>query len=122
MIGSTEILKLSEKTSVEVAVLDGDEVDNADVIVASRSGGLDKDGNFPVMAFSVLSSKIYAVCSVRKINDDAVMPLQSELQYRAVAKRLSMAEIRKLTEWSRPHYSTTTEEVKNEPSAPESSA
>jgi hypothetical protein len=121
MIGTPEVLKLSEKTTVEVAVLDGDEVDSADVIVSGRSGGLDKDGNFPVLAYSVLSSKIYAVCSIRKINGEAVMPLQSELQYRATAKRFTIAEIRELTKWAKPHYSVTEDEAKNEQPAPESS-
>ena len=119
MIGSPETLQLSDRTSVEVGILDGDEVDSAEIIVASRAGGVDKNGEFPVMAYSLLSSKIYSICSVRKFNGEEVTPLRSELVYRTVAKRFTLAEVRKLTEWSRPHYAPADDEVKNEPVAPE---
>ena len=119
MIGSPETLQLSERTSVEVGILDGDELDSAEIIVASRAGGVDKNGEFPVMAYSLLSSKIYSICSVRKINGEVVAPLANIAQYRTVAKRFTIAEIRSLGNWSRPHYAPADEEVKNEPVAPE---
>lgn len=122
MIGSTETLKLSDTTSVDVGVLDGDEADSADLIVASRSGGLDDKGNMPIMAYAVLGSKIYGVCSIRRLNGEEVRPLANEAEYRKVAKRLTIAEIKALGEWARPHYSPSVAETKNDPSAPESVA
>jgi hypothetical protein len=118
MIGNPETIALSERISVEVGVLDGDETDSADIIIANRSGGADKDGNFPVLAFGILQPKVYAVCSIRKINGEAVTPLANEAQYRGVAKKLTMAEKKRIGEWAKPHYSPDEEDVKNEPGAP----
>ena len=124
MIGEPQTLKLSERVTVEVAELDGFESDRADLIVAKIISGNSMGANgatnapfVPITEMMLLSGKVYALCSVRKLNDEPVDPLQNIAEYVGVARRLSLGERNVLSEWGGRFYNPTPAQVGNEPSA-----
>jgi len=119
MIGQTEILHLSDKVTVHVAVMDGYELALADVITSKIIGSDSiKDGNFPMMEMILIQMRVYGVCSIRKVNDEVVNPLKSRLEWAAVASRLSPRDYNALQAWAQPQYNPSEEELKKVSSAP----
>ena len=74
-------VKLSDHNTVIIKALSAFECIQADDIVG---GGESNEAK---------TNKVYAVCSVRKLNDVAVSPLRNRAEFAAVAQKLSLGEL-----------------------------
>jgi hypothetical protein len=103
MIGEPETLKLSDKTTVTVGVLDGYEQDLADGILCSLID-VGPEDQVPMLALVILTNKVYGVGSVRA--------------YAVVASRFTREERGVLSDWATTNYSdpVSTAEIKKESS------
>lgn len=79
---ATEV-KLSDSTTVEIEALDALESIKADNLIGNSES-------------QALANKVYAICSIRKLNGEAVFPLKNQGEFETLAKRLTMAEVIKL--------------------------
>jgi hypothetical protein len=122
MIGEAEKFKLSERVTVDVAVLDGFESDQAEMILADL---LPAPGNTEASAanfgtkYALLTAKVYALCSVRAVNGEAINPLKNVREYIRTAQMLTAKERDGLNIWAAPHYNPDPVTLKNESAADE---
>ena len=116
MIGEPESLKLSDKTTVEVGVLDGYELGLADLITAKLIGSdmLTKEGGgtVPIMEMILINMRAYAVCSIRKINGEAMNPLANRATWARTAAKLGPKEYNVLQAWASNVYNPDEGELK----------
>jgi hypothetical protein len=117
MIGEPETLKLSDKTTVTVGVLDGYEQDLADGILCSLID-VGPEDQVPMLALVILTNKVYGVGSVRAIDGVGVEPLRGKRAYAVVASRFTREERGVLSDWATTNYSdpVSTAEIKKESS------
>jgi hypothetical protein len=117
MIGEPTELRLSNRITVSVAELDGYESMRADKVLADLLGNVIPGGNIPVMAMALLQMKVYAICSIRKVEGESVDGLKNMAEHASIASKLNPQEMNALQAWAQPRYQPTEDESKNEPSA-----
>lgn len=73
-------VKLSDRNTVHVRALNAYEMVVADSYGTSRNNGTQTD-------------KIYAICTVRKVNGQEVYPLKNMVEFSTTAQRFSLVEL-----------------------------
>lgn len=115
MIGKSETLVLSPHMTVEVGVMDGYEAMFADTITGEQldRGGKSRE-NTPLVAMILVQMRVYAICSLRKINESVVNPTANVAEFARAAKMLSPVEYQALQNWAQERYNPADSDVKKE--------
>ena len=93
---------LSDRTTVVIAPLSAAETLNADEIIGGSKS-------------EALANKIYAICSVRKLNGEKVHPQKNKIECMSVAGQLDLGEMLKLgIEYTKITTATFSDDLKNE--------
>ncbi len=116
MIGKPETLVLSPTMTVEVGVMDGYEAMFADTITGEQldRGGKSRE-NTPLVAMILVQMRVYAICSLRKVNESVVNPTANIAEFARAAKMLSPVEYQALQNWAQVKYNPGDDEIKKEP-------
>jgi len=104
----SEHLDIREGFSVDLSALTTREALQADVILGSFLGDEPTPG-----ALALMTSKIYSLCSVRKINDQDVRPLSGGVGFDNVVNQFSLTDLMTLSEFYANKFMPDLKKAKN---------
>jgi hypothetical protein len=101
-------LDIREGLTVDLAALSTREALQADVILGSFLGDEPTPG-----ALALMTSKIYSLCSVRKLNDQAVTPLAGGVAFDNVVNAFQLTDLMTLSEFYAQNFMPDLKKAKN---------
>lgn len=107
-----EHLEIREGLNVDISPLTTREAMQADVILGSFLGENPTPG-----ALALLTSKVYSLCSVRKINAADVIPLAGGINFDQVVQAFDLNDLMNLAQFYTEKFMPDLKQVKNASSA-----